>query len=101
MTYAPITLFAYNRPEHTKQTVDALKQNFLAEESDLFIYSDAPKIDPQDENVKDVRQYIRQIDGFKSVTIVKRKTNFGLARSFIDGVTLDVNQCGRYHCAGR
>ncbi len=95
MTYAPITLFAYNRPGHTKQTVDALKQNYLAEESDLFIYSDAPKIDPQDKNVKDVRQYIRQIDGFKSVTIVERKTNFGLARSIIDGVTSVVSQYGR------
>lgn len=95
MTYAPISLFAYNRPEHTKQTVDALKQNHLAEKSDLIIYSDAPKTDSQADNVKDVRQYISQIDGFKSVTICERETNFGLARSIIDGVTTIVNQYGR------
>ena len=95
MTYAPITLFAYNRLEHTKQTVDALKQNYLAQESDLIIYSDAPKIDSQADNVKDVRQYIQQIDGFKSVAIVERETNFGLARSITDGVTSVVNQYGR------
>ncbi len=67
----------------------------MAEKSDLIIYSDAPKTESQDENVKDVRKYIRQIDGFKSVTIVERETNSGLARSIIDGVTSVVNQYGR------
>lgn len=27
----PIVLFVYNRPEHTKQTVDALKNNHLTD----------------------------------------------------------------------
>lgn len=40
MTLAPIVLFVYNRPWHTKQTVEALQKNELAKESDLFIYSD-------------------------------------------------------------
>jgi|TARA_B110000914_G_C15303242_1_gene372081 hypothetical protein len=44
--------------------------------------------------VRDVRQYIRQIARFKSVTIVKRENNFGLARSIIDGVMSVVNQYG-------
>lgn len=42
---APILLFTYNRPAHTRRTVEALQRNTLAAESELFIYSDAPKTD--------------------------------------------------------
>ncbi len=95
MTYSPIALFVYNRPTHTRQTVEALQKNALAIQSDLIIFSDAPKDETQADAVRDVRQYIHQIDGFKSVTIVERKMNFGLANSIIDGVTSIVNERGR------
>lgn len=95
MIFAPIVLFVYNRPDHTQRTVDALKQNKFAEVSELVIFSDAPKSETQAAKVHEVRQYIRQIDGFKSVTIVDRETNLGLARSIIDGVTTIVNKHGR------
>src|SRR5450631_726432 len=93
--YAPITLFVYNRPTHTRQTVEALQKNALSTDSDLIIFSDAPKTESQAEAVREVRQYIHQIEWFKSVTIVERETNFGLARSIIDGVTKVVNEHGR------
>ena len=95
MICSPITLFVYNRPEHTRRTVEALKQNKLAKESNLIIFSDAPRSQAQAEKVCEVRAYIRQIDGFNSVTVIERETNFGLARSIIDGVTSVVNQHGR------
>ena len=50
---APIALFVYNRVEHTRETVEALKRNTLAKESDLFIFSDGPKTG-QEENVQRV-----------------------------------------------
>jgi len=92
---APIALFVYNRQYHTQRTVEALQQNELAKESDLIIFSDGPRLEVQAEKVDKVREYIRQIDGFKSVTIVERKANFGLARSIIDGVTMTVSKYGR------
>lgn len=95
MSNAPIALFVYNRPKHTTQTVEALKKNVLATQSDLFVFSDAPKSDMQIDSVLEVREYIRKIDGFKSVSIVERETNFGLAKSIINGVTSVVNECGR------
>lgn len=95
MTLAPITLFVYNRPTHTRRTVEALQKNALAKDSDLIIYSDAPKSELHSEAVRQVRQYMHQIDGFKSVVIVERETNFGLASSIIDGVTTVVNKYGR------
>lgn len=93
--YAPITLFVYNRPKHTRRTVEALQKNTLAADSDLIIFSDAQKSESQTDDVRMVRQYIRQVDGFKSVTIVERETNYGLARSIIDGVTKVINERGR------
>lgn len=91
---SPIILFVYNRPWHTEQTVEALKKNELASESDLFIFSDGPKIE-NDENVRKVREYIKTVDGFKSVKIIEREKNLGLANSVIAGVTEIVNKFGK------
>ena len=95
MNYSPIALFVYSRLTHTCQTVESLQKNSLASQSDLIIFSDAPKTEAQAEAVSQVREFIHQVDGFKSVTIVERKANFGLAKSIIDGVTSIVNEHGR------
>jgi hypothetical protein len=92
---APIALFVYNRRDHAQRAIDALKKNILADDSDLIVFSDAPKSDVQADAVHEVRKYISEIDGFKSVTIVKREANLGLARSIIGGVTTIVNKYGR------
>ncbi|MFM6954541.1 MAG: sugar transferase [Sphingobacteriaceae bacterium] len=83
---APIALFVYNRPEHTRRTLQFLKQNDLAADSRLFIFSDGPKNAKQAEKVAEVRALIKQLDGFKSVEIIERKSNLGLANSVINGV---------------
>ena len=95
MSYAPILLFVYNRPEHVQQTVRALQANTLAAESDLFIYSDAAKDESGKDAVNEVRTFIRQIKGFKTITLIEREKNWGLARSIIDGVTTQVNRYGK------
>lgn len=95
MTLAPIVLFVYNRPWHTQQTIEALQKNSLATDSELFIYSDAPKNDGAIPLVKAVREYIKSIKGFKNVSIIERRTNYGLASSIIDGVTRITNEFGK------
>ena len=37
---APIILFVYNRPAHTREALHSLLRNPLAAESSLFVYSD-------------------------------------------------------------
>ena len=59
----PIVLFCYNRPSHLKRTVAALLRNDLARESELYIYSDGQKSEKDLDRVKDVRDYIEQIEG--------------------------------------
>jgi hypothetical protein len=94
-TYAPILLFVYNRPEHVRRNIQALLKNELAAESELFIYSDAAKDETSQAAVKEVRTFIRSIQGFKKITIIERAENWGLARSIIDGVTTLINRYGR------
>jgi hypothetical protein len=87
MNLAPVVLFTYNRPEHTRLTVEALKANSGASETDLHIYSDGPRNAAQIESVMQVRSYLRAVDGFKSVALIEREHNMGLAASVIAGVT--------------
>lgn len=94
-TRAPIALFVYNRPHHLRQTIEALQKNELALESDLFIFSDGAKNPEQIKSVNEVREYIKTIAGFKSITIEESPSNKGLANSIIYGVTKIVNQFGK------
>ncbi|MGB7600548.1 MAG: hypothetical protein WBM24_09600 [Candidatus Sulfotelmatobacter sp.] len=84
---APIALFVYNRLAHTRRTVEALRANPLAGQSDLFIFADAAKDESGGAAVAAVRKFIRAIDGFRSVTISERERNLGLSNSIIRGVT--------------
>ena len=92
---APIALFVYNRPAHTRRTVEALALNINADTSVLHVFSDAPKSDSDISTVKDVRKYIKKITGFKLVIITERTENYGLAKSIISGVTELCNEYGR------
>lgn len=93
--FAPIILFVYNRPLYTRQTIEALLLNKEASESDLFIYSDAAKNSESTQSVIATRDYIRKIKGFKSITIIERAYNWGLANNLIDGITTIINKYGK------
>jgi hypothetical protein len=84
---APIALFVYNRLWHTNQVIKSLQHNSLAKNSDLVIFSDSFKNNQDYNSVQELRNYLRTISGFKSVTIIERSHNFGLAKSFIEGIS--------------
>lgn len=92
---APIALFVYNRPDHTRAVVDALLQNDLVADSDLYVFSDGSKSSNDEAAVERVRRYVGTIRGFRSVEIHERPSNAGLAKSIIDGVTRVCNSRGR------
>src|ERR1700730_1905408 len=92
---APIVLFVYNRPEHTRRTRSYLQKNLLAEESRLYIFSDGPKTDDDKTKVEQVRQLIKEVTGFKAIKVIIRKENLGLANSIISGITQLVNEYGK------
>jgi hypothetical protein len=94
-SYAPISLFVYNRLRHTQQTLEALEKNELAMESDLIVFSDGSRNIADSEKIREVRVLVHNIKGFRSIKVVERETNYGLARNIIEGVTEICNQFGR------
>ena len=84
---APVIVFAYNRLSHLKKTIESLKSNFLAAETDLYIFSDGGKSYDDWHLVKAVRNYLYKIKGFNKISIIERDVNFGLAKSVIEGVS--------------
>lgn len=84
---APVCLFTYNRLYETRQTVEALRENYLARQTELFLFSDGPKNEQNRYKVVLLREYLKTITGFKSVEIIESSENKGLANSIIYGVS--------------
>jgi GT2 family glycosyltransferase len=98
MKLAPIVLFVYNRPEHTRKTLEALRLNDLASESILYVYADGAKENASlDEiaSIEETRKVLKSQEWCKQVTIKHEERNKGLANSIIDGVTEIVNKYGK------
>lgn len=74
MTLAPICISTYIRINHLQQTIEALKRNTLAAESEVYIFSDGPK-PGHEEKVQTVRHYLREVRGFKKIEIIESPKN--------------------------
>ncbi|WP_245502969.1 glycosyltransferase family protein [Rhizobium ruizarguesonis] len=92
---APVALFVFNRPSHMKLAVSALASNEFAAQTPLFIFSDGARNPEEQKKVDQVRQQTKNVAGFKSLTVVERNENIGLAASIIDGVSFLCEQYGR------
>lgn len=91
---APVVLFTYNRPDLTARTVRALAANPLADQTDLIVFSDAARRPADQEGVYKVRQIFSGLDGFRSVRLIARAENMGLARSILAGVSAVLEEHG-------
>jgi len=92
---APIALFVYNRPAHTKRTIEALQRNVGARESELVVFCDGLREGGDQAQVAAVRELVASVSGFKSVTVIERENNFGLSQSFIQGINWMMEQYER------
>lgn len=84
---SPIVLFTYLRLDTLKKTVNALANNVYAIDSDLIIFSDGAKHEQDEKIVSELRSYLKNICGFKTISIHESKTNLGLALSIQQGIT--------------
>ena len=92
---SPVAFFCYDRPEHTRRTLEALANNHLASQSKLFIFSDGFKDETSRLGVEAVREYISSVNGFASVEIILREENYGCAKNIIQGITQLTYEFGR------
>jgi len=95
MPLSPIVLFTYKRVDTLRKTVEVLSANFLADSSDLIVYSDGFKSLNDEISVAEVRAYLKTIIGFKTITIHESSINKGLANSIIAGVTDVIDHYGK------
>jgi hypothetical protein len=95
--FAPLALFVYNRPEHTKQTLQHLKKNASIKDTILYIFADGPKPGATEEEknrIAETRAVVKNTEGFKDLVLIEKEVNRGLAQSIIAGVTEIVNKHG-------
>ena len=90
---SPIVIFVYRRLS-VKKTIESIKTDIVHSTSDLYIFSDGYKNDLDELDVIKVREYLKTINGFKSVTIIESDRNKGLANSIMGGVVEMIN---KYH----
>lgn len=95
MEYAPIVLFAYNRPMHTMACIQSLLQNKISKNSDIYFYIDGPKTKSDiDANIA-ICEYLKSLRGFKNTHVIQRQENVGLARSIVDGINNTIFRHGK------
>ncbi|MEO8087099.1 MAG: hypothetical protein ABI763_09785 [Bacteroidota bacterium] len=92
---APIALFVYNRPEHSRIVLDFLAKNELAGESKLYIFADGPKKNASENDLKNiaaVRKLIRSKKWCQEVHIVEEPQNKGVDSSITTALIEFVNR---------
>ncbi|SEK50093.1 methyltransferase domain-containing protein [Halomonas daqiaonensis] len=97
-TNAPIIVFAYNRPDHLRQTLDHLARAEDARDSDLWIFCDGfkPGADPVPiDAARAVARNPAWHARFASVRVETSDINIGLALSIITGVSRVMEEAGK------
>ena len=95
MKAAPIALFVYRRPEHTRRTLEFLRRNVGAGESALHIFCDGPRSEAEKPLTDEVREIAARAEGFASVELHAAERNRGLAASVVAGVDEMTARFGR------
>ncbi len=96
MQYAPILISVYNRYAHFKKCIQALQQNTLATESNLYIVSDAASKEDDEDVIEQIRAYVNKIRGFNNVTLLANPCNKGSVQSINDARKFIFSKYDRY-----
>jgi hypothetical protein len=84
---SPIALFAYRRPVHLKRTLETLRANPEAAQTELFVFCDNARDASAADGVDDVRKLLQGDLGFAATHVVLRDSNYGLAHNITEGVS--------------
>lgn len=96
--WAPVVLFLYNRPEHTRKMLDCLDNNYGVENTEVFIFCDGPREKEIDKKIEEVRQIASEFkknSHAKNVELFFSDHNKGLANSVISGVNRVISKYKR------
>lgn len=93
-TYPAIILFTFNRLDEFKETFDNLKNNYLFDKFQIYIFNDGSRNKNDEKEVFLVRDYLLALDKeFENIVeLIFRNENFGLSKSIIEGVDYVLNR---------
>lgn len=91
-TFAPIALFAYKRPDELRRTLRALQANYLASQSELYVFIDGARSVTEEHKVEQVQNIAKTITGFQKIHLHFSEVNNGCANSIINGVSYVLSQ---------
>lgn len=98
-TMAPVVLFVYSRPEHTKRTIESLLCNKEASETDLYVFCDAPNpkaTEAQLDEIHATHDYLKSLQGgFAKIHLEISQEHRGAGKAIIRGISVVLAQCGR------
>lgn len=86
---APVALFVYNRPDKTRQTLEALARNREAADTPLHVFADGPKPGASAAElarIEETRALVRSRRWTAETHVFESPTNRGLADSIVGGV---------------
>lgn len=83
---APIALFVYRRPAHTRRLLDSLARNPEAARSQIWVFCEGARDASVAGEVEATRRLVRTHPLAPSFRIVERETNLGCAASIVRGI---------------
>ncbi len=92
---APVAFFAYKRPDHTHEALQALARCRESKNTSLFVFCDGPREGDDPERLAAVRAVARSKPWCGNVHVVERERNLGLANSMVEGITTLVERFER------
>jgi hypothetical protein len=85
-SWAPIALFIYKRPTHTRRMIEHLQRCAGFDESPVYVFADGPRHPRDIPDIRETRSVARRLLGDHAV-FAERDANMGVDRSIISGVT--------------
>lgn len=79
----PVVLFAYNRPQHLKRTLECLRLDSVPL---IYVFADGPRAAEDGPRVAAVREMLHAVDWCQLV-LQERSENLGLGKSILAGVS--------------
>ncbi len=84
--FGPVLIFCYNRPNKLKNLINSIQNNFDYSKYKYYFFCDGPKNAIDRTKIKKNLEVIKNFK-VKNKIIIKKKKNYGLAKSIISGVS--------------
>ncbi len=84
--YAPIAIFAFNRPGHLSNLFASLMTNPEAEFSEIYLFIDGPRNSDDKKLTAETKKIGKDFSEFLNLTIFQSEKNLGLSESILGGI---------------